>query len=75
MVARDGATVAYLGILHRQQIDPDTVVVTARVENAGHEGKRGNFELRQDDGAWRLVIPPRALDRYATTIAGQREVR
>lgn len=72
MIAKDAETVTGMQVLGRQEISPDNVGVRLRVAGSDGRTKDDTFLMHRSADGWKLVLPDKAVEKFARQLGGGR---
>ena len=71
MMAKDAGSLAGMQILGQREDGADNVVVRVRIGDDQGKTKDDKFEMRRSSDGWRLLVPDKAVEKYARMVKGK----
>jgi len=71
MMAKDAGSLAGMQILGKREDGANDAVVRVRVGDDQGKMKDDKFEMRRSPDGWRLLVPDKAVEKYARQVSGK----
>jgi len=71
MIAKDAGSLAGMQILGKREDGANDAVVRVRVSDDQGKTKDDKFEMRRSPDGWSLLVPDKAVEKYARQVSGK----